>query len=109
MGPHVTRGTGLRSGDDDQASRCDEFVNPRYAELDGCTAADRGDGPGAAVGYVSTTGRADSAARGACSPSSIGSAFEVEHIYHEARLDETSSILDPFGTTFARTFGSELP
>ena len=44
LGPYVTRGIELRSGDDDRPSRCDEFANPRYAEPDGCTAADRGDG-----------------------------------------------------------------
>lgn len=60
LGPHVTRGIGLRSGDDDRPSRCAEFVNPRYAELDGCTVADRGDG-------AVDAGRAHSAMRGACS------------------------------------------
>lgn len=27
--------------DDDRASRCDEFVNPGYASLEGCTDSDR--------------------------------------------------------------------
>lgn len=35
--------------------------------------------------------------------------IEVEYLYREARPDEPSSILDPSGTAFTRTFGSELP
>ena len=31
----------LVSGDDDRATRCDEYVNPRYAELSACTTSDR--------------------------------------------------------------------
>ena len=109
LGPHVARGIGLRSGDDDRPSRCDEFVNPRYAELDGCTTADRGDG---AVddwqsGFGSTWG--------VLAGTAVGYRFldrfriEMEYLYREARPDETASILDPSGTAFTRTFGSELP
>ena len=30
----------------DRASRCDEFINPRFAEVPGCTDPNRGSGAG---------------------------------------------------------------
>ena len=41
LGINFAQPLALRAGDNDRASRCDAFVNPRHDELDGCTTADR--------------------------------------------------------------------
>ena len=99
----------LRSGDTDRASRCDEFINPRYAELEGCTNPDRG--TGAVDDWKSDFDRAS----GGLASASLGYRFaegyrlELEAIHHTANRDESAAILSPEGTPFTQTFGAELP
>lgn len=100
----------LRSGDNDRAARCDEFVNPRYAELEGCTAANHGSG--AVDDWMSAFDRP----RGV-----LGSAFagyrpsdrwrlEIEAGWRGANVDQTVPALSPGeGIPFTRIFAAELP
>ena len=44
FGANVARGLLLNTFDNDRAARCDEFVNPRYAEVAACTTPGRGAG-----------------------------------------------------------------
>ena len=109
LGPQFAPGLSLRGGDNDRASRCDEFVNPRYAELDGCTDPERG--AGAVDSWRSEFDRAWGLFAGAA----IGYRFrdrfrvELEAFHRQADYDESSNILDPSGAAFTQIFGAELP
>ena len=46
LGANLARGVTLHGKSNDRASRCDEFINPRYAEIPGCTDPDRGSAAG---------------------------------------------------------------
>lgn len=109
LGPQFAPGLSLRGGDNDRASRCDEFVNPRYAELDGCTDPERG--AGAVDSWRSEFDRTWGLFAGAA----IGYRFrdrfrvELEAFHSEADYDESSDLLDPSGVAFTQIFGAELP
>lgn len=109
LGPQFAPGLSLRGGDNDRASRCDEFVNPRYAELDGCTDPERG--AGAVDSWRSEFDRTWGLFAGAA----IGYRFqdrfrvELEAFHSEADYDESSNLLDPSGAAFTQIFGAELP
>ena len=100
----------LRSGDNDRPARCDEFVNPRYAELEGCTAANHG------VGAVDDWTSAFDAPRGVLASVVFGYQprdrwrLEIEAGQRVANVDQTVPASSPEdGTPFARIFGAELP
>lgn len=99
----------LRSGDTDRASRCDEFVNPRFAELGGCTAMARGDG--AVDDWMSrfdgTLGVVGAAAVGFRMADRWR--LELELMHRDAGVDASSPILSPDGVAFTGIFGAELP
>ena len=99
----------LHSGDTDRASRCDEFVNPRYAELDGCTDADRG--AGAVDDWLSDFDGATGWQAGIAGGYAIGNRWrlELEFLRRRADVDQTTPILSPDGIAFTRLFGAELP
>ena len=109
LGPAWSPGLHLNSGDTDRASRCDEFVNPRYAELPGCTNPNRG------VGAVDDWQSEFDAAWGALGGAAIGFRFrerfrmELEAYHRAADVDASSPILDPAGVPFTRILGAELP
>ena len=109
LGPQFAPGLSLRGGDNDRASRCDEFVNPRYAELDGCTDPERG------AGAVDSWRSEFDQAWGLFAGAAIGYRFqdrfrvELEAFHSEADYDESSNLLDPSGAAFTQIFGAELP
>ena len=99
----------LRAGDNDRASRCDEFVNPQFAQLEGCTSPFRGEG--AVDAWMS---RFDSVRGGLAAAAlgyGVGDRFRVELALsaRNAAYEQSSPILDLDGVAFTRTFGSELP
>ena len=106
---HGAPETLLRSGDTDRASRCDQFVNPRFAELEGCTASERSDG--AVDDWMS---RFDGA-QGYAAAAALGLRLtdrwrlELELLQRDTGVDQSTSILSPEGTAFTRIFGAELP
>lgn len=100
----------LRSGDNDRPARCDEFANPRYAEVEGCTAPDHS--AGAVDDWKSVFDRP----RGPLGGVSIGYRlgdrwrFELEGWQRSANVDETALVLSPdAGIPFTQIFGAELP
>ena len=99
----------LRGGDNDRASRCDEFVNPQFAALPGCTSPFRGDG--AVDAWMSTFDRVLGPLAGAALGFSVSDRVRVELALsaRTAAYEQSSSILDLDGIAFTRTFGSELP
>ena len=48
----------LLGNSNDRASRCDEFINPRFAEVAGCTEPNRGSGAGWKTTYDRAAGNA---------------------------------------------------
>ena len=110
LGVHAGPGLGLQSGDNDRPARCDEFVNPRYAELEGCTDAYHG------VGAVDDWINAFDRPRGVHAGVAIGYRpndrwrLEFEAVQRIANVDQTASTLTPdAGIPFTRIFGAELP
>ena len=99
----------LLSGDTDRASRCDEFVNPAYAELEGCTNADRGSGAvddwmsdfdGGWGWHAAIAGGYEIRQRWR---------VELEWLRRRFEADQSSAILSPEGAAFTQLFGAELP
>lgn len=108
IGGNVAPDVLLRSGDTDRAARCDEFVNPRYAEIDACVDPDRG--AGAVDDWQSRFDRAGGLFGGLAAGIRRGPArVELEFFHRAAGYDQSSSILHPDGEAFTAIFGSELP
>ena len=98
----------LVSGDDDRAGRCDEFINPRYAELSACTAPDRS--PGAADAWTSRFDSAWGALAGVAAGYRFGERFrvEMEADYGRIGLEATSPIIAPSGIPYDSIATPEL-
>ena len=99
----------LRGGDDDRASRCDEFVNPQFAALAGCTNSARGDG--AVDAWMSVFDDVRGPLAGAALGYRVGDRVRVELALsaRNAAYEQSSPILDLDGIAFTSKFGSELP
>ena len=96
-------GVELLGNSNDRASRCDEFINPRFAEVAGCTEPNRGSG----AGWKTTYDRA----AGILAGLSVGYRFggrlrvEAEWFNRESEYDQTSPIASATGDTFAKLDG----
>ncbi|MDE0661418.1 MAG: outer membrane beta-barrel protein [Gammaproteobacteria bacterium] len=98
----------LVSGDDDRASRCDEYINPRYAELPACTAPDRS--VGAADAWSSRFASRWGALAGVAVGYRFGKRFrvELEADYGSVGLDTSSPIIAPSGVPYDSVAAPEL-
>ena len=108
VGAHMLPDARLNGGDTDRAARCDEFVNPLYAENPACTTPDRG------VGAVDDWMSAFDGAAGISGGVAVGwrherLRLELEWSGRSANIDQSSPILAPDGRAFTAIFGSELP
>ena len=109
FGANVARALLLSTFDNDRAARCDEFVNPRYAEVAACTTPDRG------AGAVDAWSSEFDGARGLLAGIAVGQRFgrrlrvEFEYAYRAARYDQARPIIAPSGTAYTELFGPELP
>ena len=109
LGLHAAPGVHLVSGDTDRPSRCDEFVNPAFAALPGCTDPDRSQG---AVDAWQSRFRA---ARGITAGGAFGYRLaprvriEAEYLRGSAEYGRTAPLEDPAGTPFTTVFGPEMP
>ena len=103
MGFHAAPGVFLVGNSDDRASRCDEFINPRYAEVEGCTTPDRGAGAGWRTSFGS--------ARGVFAGAALGYDFggrlrlEAEYFHRDSKYDESAPVASATGATFAKLGG----
>ncbi len=103
LGLNVAPPVELLGDSNDRASRCDEFINPRFAEIPGCTDPDRGSGAGWKTAY-------DRAA-GVLAGLSAGYRFggrlrvEAEWFHRESEYDQTSPVASATGDTFAKLDG----
>ena len=109
FGAGVARGLTLSTVDNDRAARCDEFVNPRYAEVAACTTPDRT--AGAVDAWTSTFDGAQGLLAGVAVGQRLGRRLRVEfeYAYRAARYAQASPIIAPSGTAYTELFGLELP
>lgn len=91
----------IRSGAPIPRSICDEYINPRYAELSECA------GPGRRNAWTSVFDRAAGVLGGAAGGYRAGQRFrlEVEYFYRDSAYDQTSPILGASGETRERIAG----
>ena len=103
LGLNLAAPVELLGNSTDRASRCDEFINPRFAEIPGCTDPDRGSGAGWKTAYDRATG--------ILAGLSVGYRFgrrlrvEAEWFHRESEYDQTSPVASATGDTFAKLDG----
>ena len=109
LGLQAAPGLHLVSGDTDRPSRCDEFVNPAFARIPGCTAPDR------SAGAVDAWQSRFPGAAGTLTAAAFGYRFtsrirvEAEYVGGAAEYGRTGPLEDPGGVLFTTIFGAEMP
>ena len=103
IGLNVAPAMDLLGNSNDRASRCDEFINPRFAEVPGCTDPDRGSG----AGWKTSYDRAAGILAGLSAGYRFGERLRVEaEWFHRAsEYDQTSPVASATGDTFAKLDG----
>ena len=118
VGANVASGLNTTGTSNDRASVCDEYINPRYGEVEtsdevdaggkqystyNCTGSNRGSGSGWQNEFDGATGILAGAAAGYSftgqNPDSPLSGFrvEVEYLFRQSNYDQTSEILTESG------------
>ena len=93
----------LLGNSNDRASRCDEFINPRFAEVPGCTDPNRGSGAGWKTAYDRAAGLLAGLAAGYRFGERLR--VEAEWFHRESEYDQTSPVASATGDTFAKLGG----
>ena len=103
IGLNVAPAVALLGNSTDRASRCDEFINPRFAELPGCTDPNRGSG----AGWKTTYDRAAGILAGLSAGYRFGGRLrvEAEWFHRESAYDQTAPVTSATGDTFAKLDG----
>ncbi len=103
IGLNVAPKVVLTGTSSDRASVCDEFINPLYAAVGGCTSPNRGAGDGWSTVYKR--------ARGILSGAAVGYRFtdrirvEEQYSYRESAYDQKAAITSEDGASFAKLGG----
>ena len=87
----------------DRPSRCDEFINPRFAEVAGCTDPDRGLGAGWKTDYDRAAGMLAGVSAGYRFGGRLR--VEAEWFHRESEYDQTSPVASATGDTFDKLGG----
>ena len=87
----------------DRASRCDEFINPGYADIAGCTDPNRGSGAGWKTDYDPAMGILAGGAIGYRAGGRLR--IEAEWFHRASGYDQTSPVASATGDTFAKLDG----
>lgn len=103
LGANLASGVVLNGKSNDRASRCDEFINPRYAEIPGCTDPDRGKGAGWQTAFDPAHGFLAGVAVG--HRVSDWFRMEVETFHRESEYDQTAPVASGTGDTAAKLDG----
>ena len=90
----------LNGSDTDRASVCDEFINPLYAAIDGCTSADRGLGDEWSTAHKGVLGILSGAAVGYRFTDRIR--VEEQYSYRASAYNQTAPLTDASGVTLAK-------
>ena len=103
LGANLATGVVLLGKSNDRASRCDEFINPRYAEIPGCTDPDRG----SAAGWQTAFDPAYGTLAGLAVGHRVSDWFrmEVETFHRESEYDQTSPVASATGDTAGKLEG----
>ena len=103
IGLNVAPAVELLGNSTDRASRCDEFINPRFAEVPGCTDPNRGSGSG----WKTTYDRDAGILAGLSAGYRFGGRLrvEAEWFHRESAYDQTSPVTSATGDTFAKLDG----
>ena len=103
LGANLASGVVLLGKSNDRASRCDEFINPRYAEVPGCTDPDRG----ASAGWQTAFDSAGGVFAGLAVGHRISDwlRMEVETFHRESEYDQTSPVASATGDTAGKLEG----
>lgn len=103
LGANRATGVVLHGKSNDRASRCDEFINPRYAEIPGCTDPDRG----SAAGWQTAFDPAYGILAGLAVGHRVSDWFrmEVETFHRESEYDQTSPVASATGDTAGKLEG----
>ncbi|MCY3843707.1 MAG: outer membrane beta-barrel protein [Acidobacteria bacterium] len=93
----------LLGNSNDRASRCDEFINPRFAEVPGCTDPNRGSG----AGWRTAFDRAAGVLAGFAAGYRFGGRLrvEAEWFHRESGYDQTAPVTSATGDTLGKLGG----
>ena len=87
FGGHWAQALSFVNNSNDRASICDEFINPLYASVDGCTVDNRGEGDGWQTEFGSALGNVGGVAIGMML-SRRGLIAELEYLFTHSHYDE---------------------
>lgn len=102
IGLNLAPSVELLGNSNDRAGRCDEFINPRFAEVPGCTDPHRG-----SAGWRTTYDRAAGLVAGLSAGYRFGGRvrIEAEWFHRESEYDQTVPVASAIGDTFAKLDG----
>ena len=103
VGLNLAPGVELLGVSNDRASRCDEFINPRYAEVPGCTDPNRGSGAGWRTAYDGAAGLLAGVAAGYRFGGRLR--VEAEWFHRESEYDQTAPVTSATGDTLGKLGG----
>ena len=103
VGLNLAPGVELLGNSNDRASRCDEFINPRFAEVPGCTDPDRGSGAGWKTAYGGAAGLLAGVAAGYRFGERLR--VEAEWFHRESEYDQTAPVTSATGDTLGKLGG----
>lgn len=103
IGLNVAPSLELLGNTNDRPSRCDEFINPRFADVAGCTDPNRGSGAGWKTAHDRAAGLLAGLSAGYRFSGRLRA--EVEWFHRESEYDQTSSVSSSTGDTFAKLGG----
>ena len=101
LGSNFASGLDFDGSDNDRASICDEYINPQYASVPGCT------GPRTGDSWQNSFGSANGILAGAALGYRFDDRFrvELEYFFRDSKFDETSDIRSASGDTFSKVAG----
>ena len=107
VGVNAAPSAELLGNSNDRASRCDEFINPLYATVDGCLDPNRGSGSGWKTDYDPAMGALAGAAVGYRLGGPLGGRLriEAEWFHRASEYDQTSPVASATGDSFAKLDG----
>ena len=100
-GANFAAGLEFHGGDNDRASICDEYINPQYASIAGCT------GPRPGDSWQGSFGSASGVLAGTTLGYRFNDRFRVEanYVFRGSEYDETAPLQSASGETFAKVSG----
>ena len=89
-GPHLAPALTFNNNSNDRSSVCDEFINPLFASVPGCTDPARGTGDGYKAEFAGASGMTTTLAVGRRFLDRVSAEFE--HVLHTSRYKQVTDI-----------------